>query len=310
MKIIKAVRPFFNNDSDFKIPPYEEWVKSGGRSVPLRKFEKYYRSLSFYINLPIFHTNKHEARLRFVEGATLQFDTFPDYLLYEVIPIIWDCWPIYFDKVAKFFKKHNVRTAFFTSSQTASRMKEVYPKKNIFHLPEAINTCLYNKGKPLVERNIDYLEYGRCSKVLDSTTLGEEIKVLSSRTNYGALIGIKRLTDALANSKITLAMTRQDNQPELAQGIDTLTQRYWECMLSGVVLLGRSPQELIDIVGYDPVVKLDMGHAKEQIQDMLNHISDYQELVNKNRESALQYGDWSVRIKKMREHLLNCGYRM
>ena len=309
-KIIKAVRPFFNNDSDFKIPLYEEWMKLGGRSVPFRKYEKYYRGLSFHINFPTLYTNKHEARLRFVEGATLLFDTFPDYLCYEVIPVIWDCWPTYFDKVARFFKKHNVRTAFFTSSQTASRMKEVYPEKNIFHLPEAINTCLYKKGKPLAERSIDYLEYGRCSKVIDSTTLDKDISVLSSRTNFRALIGTKRLTEALSDSKITLAMTRQDNQPELAQGIDTLTQRYWECMLSGVVLLGRSPQELIDIIGYDPVVKLDREHVKEQIQDMLNHISDYQELVNRNRESALQYGDWSSRVKEMRERLLECGYRI
>jgi hypothetical protein len=131
---------------------------------------------------------------------------------------------------------------------------------------------------------------------------------LSSRKNYNALIGIKRLTDALSNSKIVLAMTRKDNQPELAQGIDTLTQRYWECMLSGVVLLGRAPLELIDIIGYDPVVHLDKEHANEQIKDIIAHISDYQKLVDRNRESALKYGDWRIRIQTIRERLIDCGY--
>jgi hypothetical protein len=70
--------------------------------------------------------------------------------------------------MATFFKKHNVRTAFFTSSQTAARMKELYPEKNIYHLPEAVNTSLYRKGKLLEDREIDYLEYGRCSKVIKS----------------------------------------------------------------------------------------------------------------------------------------------
>jgi len=36
---------------------------------------------------------KKEARLRFVSGYSIQFDTFPDYALHEVVPFIWDCRP-------------------------------------------------------------------------------------------------------------------------------------------------------------------------------------------------------------------------
>ena len=116
------------------------------------------------------------------------------------------------------------------------------------------------------------------------------------------------MADALADSKITLALTRLDNQPELADGIDTLTQRYWECMLSGVVILGRAPKELMDIIGYDPVVHLDKEHANEQILDILAHIEDYQELVDRNRKSALEKGDWKLRIQQMMEVLEGLGY--
>lgn len=46
----------------------------------------------------------------------------------------------------------------------------------------------------------------------------------------------------------------------------------------------------MDIIGYDPVVHLDKEHANEQILDILAHIEDYQELVDRNRKSALEKG--------------------
>ena len=45
-------------------------------------------------------------------------------------------------------------------------------------------------------------------------------------------------------------------QPEVAGDIETLTQRYWECMFSRMVMVGHAPQELIDFIGYNPVIEL------------------------------------------------------
>lgn len=310
-KIVKAVKPFiYENNSNFKLAVYQKWEECGGKVSHLRPLEKYYKRLSYHLNLPTLWQSGKEARLRFVEGASLRFDTFPDYLDYEVIPVIWDCWPRYVDKMARWFHKHHVRTAFFTSSQTAERMRELCLNVNIFHLPEAIETELYHAGKALAKRSVDYLEFGRCSMILDSSQFDSRIKVLSSKNEYNGLTTREQLINALADSRITLAMTRLDNQPEIAEGIDTLTQRYWECMLSGVVILGRAPQELIDIVGYDPVVRLDKDNANTQILDILGHIEDYQELVDKNRETALKYGDWKLRIKQMMEKLRELGYEV
>lgn len=307
-KRIVAVRPFDLHDSNFKIPIYEEFVKNGGQGIDFRPMEKYYRSLAFHINLPTIWQNKKEARLRFVEGASLHFDTFPDYITYEVIPMFWDCWPRFWKATEKFFLKHKVRTAFFTSSQTAEHFRNIFPDMNIFHIPEGIVAVNYHSGKSLKERNIDYLEYGRCSLVIDSTKLDSEIKVLSSRTDYDKLIGVDRLSNALADSKIVVTLTRNDNQPEIAEGIDTLTQRYWECMLSGVVMLGRAPQELIDIIGYDPVIHLDINNYICQIKEILANIQNYQSLVDRNRLSALKYADWSHRAKMLMTCLSNLGY--
>ena len=69
------------------------------------------------------------------------------------------------------------------------------------------------------------------------------------------------------------------------------------------------PQELIDIIGYDPVVHLDLNHANDQILDILEHIDEYQKLVDKNREMALKHGDWKQRIHQMMEVLEKLGYK-
>lgn len=307
-KRVVAVRPFDLHDSNFKIPIYDEYVKAGGKGIDSRPLEKYYRGLAFHIDLPTLWQNGTEARLRFVEGASLRFDTFPDYITHEIIPMFWDCWPQYWKVTEHFFIKHKIRTAFFTSSQTAENFRLVFPKMNIFYVPEGIVANNYHAGNPLKDRSIDYLEYGRCSRVIDSSTLDKSVKVLSSKTDYDKLIGIDRLSKALADSKIVVALTRNDNQPEIAEGIDTLTQRYWECMLSGVVILGRAPQELIDIIGYDPTVHLDKNNYRNQINDILINIENYQPLVDRNRESAVRFADWSFRAAIIKKNLTDIGY--
>lgn len=310
-KTIRAKKPYiYLNNSNFKLAPWEEWVKAGFLSTGNRPLEKYYESLSYHLHLPTLHTNKKEARLCFCEGASFMFDTFPDYLFFEIIPVIWDCWPRYWETMRKFFIKHNVRTAFFTSSQTAEHFKSVFPECNIFHLPEGIDSQIYKHGKPLRERSIDYLEYGRCSSIVDSSKLDDSICVLSSRNERNGLATREDLINALADSKITIAMTRLDNQPEIAEGIDTLTQRYWECMLSGVILLGRAPQELIDFIGYDPTVKIELDNVNLQIKYILCHIEEYQDLVDQNRIVALQRGDWLDRINTIMQQLALLGYKI
>ena len=311
MKTVVAVKPFiYPSNSNFKLAVYNAWVHSGGRGLDGRWYEKYYQSFSFHFHFPTIYEKKKESRLCFVEGASLLFDTFPDYLLYEIIPVIWDCWPRYWESMKRFFIKHNVRTAFFTSSQTAEKFREFFPDRHIFFLPEAIETELYTDNKKLQDRHIDFLQYGRCSTIINVRSLPDTINVVSSRDEKGGIKTRHDLIDALSNSKLTIALTRQDNQPEIAEGIDTLTQRYWECMLSGVILLGRAPQELIDIIGYDPTIAIDLNNINLQIQSILKDVTSYQELVDKNREIAMRLGDWKLRVLDIKNKLLNLGYSL
>lgn len=310
-KIIKSVKPFvYKNNSNFKLAVYQAWKEIGGKYVSERPYEYLYESLAYHLPLPTIFQSKKEARLRFVEAANLPFDTFPDYLCYEIIPLFWDCWPRFFGKVSAWMKRHHVRTAFFTSSQTAGRMRELCPEIQIYHLPEAIETNLYKEGKDLTKRKYDFLEFGRCCNYVDTSYLSHKICILSSRNEQGALATRAMLIDALADSKITICLPRSVNQPEIAEGIETLTQRYWECMLSRVIIIGKAPKELVDILGYNPVVDLDKEHFSEQVEDILANLGDYQKLVDRNRETAMKLGDWKCRIAQMRETLSELGYEI
>lgn len=308
-KVVKAVKPFiYRNNSNFKLAAYNAWVELGGKYVCNRPYEYLYESLSYHLPLPTFFKSPKQVRLRFVEAANLPFDTFPDYLYYEIIPLFWDCWPSYWSEVSKWLKKHQVRTAFFTSSQTVKEMRKLCPDINICYLPEAIETNLYKEGKKLTNRKYDYLEFGRCCNYVDTNSLPKGVNVLSSRNENGALATRDMLIEALADSRITICLPRNVNQPEIAQGVETLTQRYWECMLSRVVIIGKAPKELIDIIGYNPVIELDRENFAKQVSNILNHIDDYQELVDKNREIALTHGDWKKRMETMISKIKDFGY--
>ena len=121
---------------------------------------------------------------------------------------------------------------------------------------------------------------------------------------------LRAMHEAMENTKITIALPRSVIQAEVAGDIETLTQRYWESMLSRMVMVGHAPKELVDLVGYNPVIELEKKNPIGQIEDILAHIEDYQPLVDRNRDTALQIGDWTLRMKKVIEWLDSCEYKV
>ena len=326
-KHVSAVSPFIRpKGNNFKINPFEAWKNMGGKikssHYPIRLFH----FLAYKFDFPSIRFNKQQARLRFVEVQSLTFDTFPDYIFYEIIPFVWDCWPCLDNRMISWLQKHQVRTAIFTSEQAAERIKQRIPSMNILVITEGINTSIYNKGKALNERNIDLIEIGRSNRCVYNPDGLKNIKhVCTSSLN-------KRLTDQelfdmMADSKIIITLPKCDTDAQIGNGQETLTQRYWEAMLSRCVMIGHAPKELIDLIGYNPTLELDgftshrgmKGYTIEhldnhtinkQISNVLSNISSYQELVNKNYMVALEMAPWTLRIKHIQEWLISLGYKI
>ena len=176
---------------------------------------------------------------------------------------------------------------------------------------EAVDESVYQKGKLLNDRKIDLLEFGRSNdKVVSSAKLagvkidGAPLQHVCTKQNGKFIFTNEQLYGAMGDAKVTITLPRSMTQPEVAGDIETLTQRYWECMFSRMVMVGHAPQELVDFIGYNPVIELrDDISAEELIADVLENIEIYQSLVDKNRETAEKLGSWNVRMKWLMNEL-------
>ncbi|MBQ8673131.1 MAG: hypothetical protein IJ511_03630 [Bacteroides sp.] len=192
---------------------------------------------------------------------------------------------------------------------------------NACWIPEGIEISDYRPGDPLSEREIDVYELGRQKKeyheILERLYHNGDIAYYKCN-RYDAKGMLKELAfptsamllDALPQCKIIVSFPQVDTHPEKAGKLDTLTQRYWEAMLSRCLLLGRAPIELIELVGYNPVIDIDWESADSQIIHILAHIADYQELVDKNYAVALEHASWDKRVYTILDTLTGMGYTM
>lgn len=236
-------------------------------------------------------------------GNDLLINAFP-YYTYNIIPMLWDLWPCYWEKLFRDLKILKVKECFVTASQMVDILKE---KCGIIAhwIPEAIDIRDYECGKELRHRCINVYELGRqhheYHKIIESL-MGTVINNYKGNEydKDGRLIKLafptaNDLLSALPEIQIIVCFPKIDTHPLEAGGIETLTQRYWEAMLSGCLIIGRAPQELIDLIGYDPVVNVDWDNPQKQITEILNNIENYQELVNKNIITATKLGSWDLR---------------
>jgi hypothetical protein len=189
-------------------------------------------------------------------------------------------------------------------------MKERFPEMNILSITEGIDTSKYKEGKNLNERSIDLLEFGRRNKKVFDVNLPQNYTHLYSKNGEHLFKTEQDLMNGLADSKITICYPSCDTQPQKAGDIETLTQRYWEAMLSQIVIVGRAPKELIDLIGYNPVIEIGKENQTERIIDIINHINNYQSLVDRNNDTAKKMGSWDIRVKQIMDWLKSTGYHI
>ena len=307
--MIKIVPPYIHpGHLNFKYPAFEGLLNCGLQAGKNHFPWKILHHWVFLYEIPQIYRDKKTVVLMFVEPVSITFDTFPYYETHEVIPFIWDCWPCYYDKMEAWFKRHETRTAIFTSRMEMEEMQKRCPQVKMLWCPEAVDASNYKKGKLLKDRYINLLEFGRSNeRVLGKLSIDNHV---CTYVNGKFIYSNDELYEAMGDSRITVCLPKSMTHPDMAQGIETLTQRYWEAMLTRMVIVGHAPKELIDICGYNPVLELpdDKSLINTFILDILNDIEKYQDLVDLNRQTALEKGIWSIRMKDVVEWLDNIGY--
>jgi hypothetical protein len=293
--MIKAIQPYIYEGLNFKDKAFLGWKEA---KYPTTKgfYPRFLHWLLF--RRDIFPTLwQGEARLVFVQPVSLYFDAGISVVSHELIPLIWDCWPCYYDKTEQWLKRHHIKTAIFTSKQEKQEIQKRIPHLKTIHCPEAIDTALYHEGKELKFRSIDVFEFGRANNVIGDFA-GKNNLTWVNTAKINKRLSNEELSKNLSNAKITICFPKSITHPEIAQGVETLTQRYWEAMVSKSILWGHCPKELSDFIGYNPVVEF---KEEKQVLDILSNIEQFQPLVDKNRETALRFGDWKERMKMIHD---------
>ncbi len=224
---------------------------------------------------------------------------------YEIVPVVWDCWPECEATLLKFVKRNKIKTIFCTASQTALLVRSTYPDVDAVWLPEGVKISEYPKGGNLVSRTIDILELGRNMPYVHSAILNYKFSrsIMHLYQSEGLVFADNEsMVRGMQDTKISICYPQSMTHPERAGNIETMTQRYWEFMLTGTVIAGHAPQELVDLCGYNPVVELGVNPAA-QLEKILCNIDSYQSLVDKNREIAERIGSWDSRMDILKEHL-------
>ncbi len=294
---ITAIAPYKYDGLNFKDKAFNGW-KNANFPFTNGFYPRILHSILFRYD--IFPTlRKKETRLIFVQPVSLYFDASISVLSHNVIPYIWDCWPYYYDKLERWLTKHKVEIAVFSSDQERKEIQKRLPQLKTIHCPEAIDTSAYQKGKDLQSRPTDVIEFGRNNNIITGLDKKEKIRYINTSL-YSERPSDEKFAELLANAKIAICFPKSITHPNIAQGVETLTQRFWEAMVSRCVPWGHCPKELSDLIGYNPVIEY---KDENQLDEMLCNIERYQSLVDRNHETAIRIGDWNKRMQYLHDEI-------
>jgi len=139
----------------FKVKPE---IGRGGR---LQRVEmKLYRAL-IQLSGSLWHKLivKDKAVLVTSRGVNLFSSAFP-YYRYEIVPMLWDVWPDYWETLYADLRLLQCKIVFVTVRQMAEKLSADLGIK-AYWVPEGIDLDDYHPGKELCRRNIDVYELGR-----------------------------------------------------------------------------------------------------------------------------------------------------
>ena len=282
----------------------EAWCHAGGRIHLRRNIIPHIVCAVLGRSWPGIKVFRRNQRLIVPSSGRIESAAWPALVTHEIVPMLWDLWPQNIAPLVRFAKKHGVRTILCTSSQAVEQLKSQLSGVHIVWIPEGIKVDEYPCGPMLKDRNEDIISYGRKkSDVVGKLHVRAErkrLKVLFRNGNQHLFSNFEQLIKGLQKSKITICYPKSATDPKNARGTETLTQRYWEAMLTGTLLAGHAPLELIAVCGYNPVIELG-DNPCEKIDEVLSNIADYQKLADRNRNCAEEKAGWDKRMPMIME---------
>ena len=331
LAILPVARPFGDGRkvAFFKPPPsphvnnfqniYVErsWKKVNGAILDLRwrnndavmTFARIIRKLGMMRN---FARSGRTAYLTPILGLSEQC-AFPKCYFNETISWSFDCWPGRWGEWESYFRRHKVNVAFISARRSAEEMQKRVPEMDVVWLPEATDQNEYRPDKPLRERKYQVVEMGRKyqpyhDKIVDGLqTTG--VRHLFGATSTTLIFHNRAETvQGLSETQISICFPSSITSSYYAGEVETATHRYFEGLASNNILLGHTPKELVDLMGFDPGIEADLNDPLGQIQSILANIDEYQPMVDRNYARFLEVGTWDSRVRSICQELRRRGY--
>lgn len=294
----------------------EAWIKCGGEWIEPSQLSKNRMATNVMKLLALCHLLRpcRSAKLSgqsFVvcaRGGHLLKAAVPYMTRGEIVPMLWDCWPDTWAHLTRDLRLLHVRRCYVTASDVARELGRLLPDIEFIHIPEGVDIDDYQPGSVLAARTIDVYELGDKHRYYHKRLVDDPrheswnfVYKKAKPAKGPALVfdSWQEYTSKIADSRIIISFPRSMRDPRRNGTVSTLTIRYWEAMLSRSIIVGHCPQELIDIVGYNPVIEADFTAPGAQIEHILTHIEEYQSMVDHNRDTALKYASWVLRIKQI-----------
>ena len=316
MKIVMVDHPRKANDKQVYMQSFcDAWKESGGELYqpdPKMRMRLYRHFMKFIVKTGLYRRKHDKAFIVCSRGRHLLRSSIPYLFKGEIIPMLWDCWPASWDILEKDLRKLKCRLCFITSSAVVAEMQRRLPDICFVHVAEGVDDKDYNQGELLTNRKIDVFEVGRRHNYYHYRLINSGFESGHTFIHHNSPIKAKMnltfdnwndYTNTLSETKIGISFPNSLTNPKQKGHVETLTMRYWEQMLSRCVIVGHCPKELIDIIGYNPVIEADFVDPAQQLSNILEHISDYQEMVDRNYQTALTNASWSKRMPVILENV-------
>jgi len=231
----------------------------------------------------------------------------------ELIPLCFDCWPKEYPQWEQIFLRYHIRTAFFTARQSAEYFQQKIPNMVSAWMPEAADPEEYESSLPLEQRTLDVLELGRRSELYHRAV--REVLLEKGYQHLYVPDGVRRMSltheqlmATWRKTKISICFPKSFTDIDRSGGVETVTFRYFESMASKCLIVGHCPKELEELFGFNPVVEADLTNCAGQLLSLLDDISSWQQIVERNYQRLLEVGSWNVRVRNILSFLCQQGY--
>lgn len=234
----------------------------------------------------------------------------------DVVPYCWDVWEPQWPAFVKRLRPLRPRVVFVTAVQSARFLADALPESAVVHLPEATRMSSFAPGRPLADRSIGVLELGRRFEewhevVREAVRMqGRHRHVYTRWSSQLVFPDEQALRDGFSDTVVSVCFPSSITHPHRSGCVETMTHRYLESIASGCLVVGHAPSELVELMGYNPVVEVDWSAPADQLLDILDAPQKWQPHVDHALRRMREVGDWCARVRSVLDTLEATGCSM